>query len=121
MRKGLFMGILGRFLQIYAVLTFLPAILTLVYPEKAINFYLFTGTSLLALVSGTLMHRFGSTGDPSVQEAIILTLLGWASAILLGSIPLLEYLPVADAVFEAASGRRIFHTLYFSGEASCSG
>lgn len=104
MRKGLITGILGRFLQIYSVLIFIPTIMTLVYPEKALNFYLFTGTSLLSFTAGTIMTRFGSTGDPSIGEAIILTITGWTVAVSLGAIPLTEYLPVVDAVFEAASG-----------------
>ena len=104
MRKGLLAGILGRFLQIYSVLIFLPALLTLVYPEKALNFYLFTGTSLLSFTAGTVMTHFGSTGDPSIGEAMILTLAGWIFAVFLGAIPLTEYLPIVDALFEAASG-----------------
>lgn len=104
MDKGLMAGILGRFLQIYAFLIAVPAVLTLLYAENAINFYLFTGTSVICFIAGTAMTRLGSTGEPSVKEAMFLTVVGWVLAIIIGAIPISYYISGFDAVFEAASG-----------------
>lgn len=104
MNRGLIAGILGRFLQIYALLAFIPALLTLIYPEPASNFYMFAGASLTSFITGTALSFIGETGNPSVKEAMILTVLGWITAIVIGSMPLMNYMPIFDAVFEASSG-----------------
>ncbi len=104
MNKRLLTGILGRFLQIYALLILLPAGLTLLYSENPVNFYLFVGSSAASLIIGTAMTKYGATGEPSVQEAMFLTVAGWILAIIIGALPLAYYLPTFDAFFEAASG-----------------
>jgi len=104
MNRGLITGILGRFLQIYAVLVALPALLIFIYPEPVSNFYIFTGTAVFTFTAGTVMTRIGHTGEPSVKEAMLLTVLGWIVAVIIGAVPLTQYMPVIDAVFEASSG-----------------
>lgn len=104
MDRGLITGITGRFLQIYALLVAVPAVLTFIYPEPASNFYIFTGTSLATLILGTAMIKIGHTGEPSIKEALFLTVFGWILAILIGAVPLSQYMPIIDAVFEASSG-----------------
>lgn len=104
MNRGLITGIMGRFLQIYALLVFLPALFTFIYPEPASNFYIFAGTSVFTFIAGTLMIKLGHTGEPSIREAMVLTVLGWVLAVIIGSIPLTQFMPVIDAVFEASSG-----------------
>jgi trk system potassium uptake protein TrkH len=97
-------GIIGRFLQIYTILAFVPAAVSLYYGEALINMLLFLVAGGVSLVAGTIMTSAGSAEEPSVQDAIISTVLGWTLAVLIGAIPLTHYMLPLDAVFESMAG-----------------
>mgnify|MGYP006274638247 FL=1 len=97
-------GIIGKFLQIYAVLTLVPVVVAVIYSEPLINIILFVFSGAITLVTGTLLVITGNAEEPSVQEAIFSTVFGWVLAVLIGAIPLTHYMIPLDAVFESMAG-----------------
>lgn len=104
MRLRRISGILGRFLQIYAVLAFIPIGVAVFYSEPLTNMLLFTAAGMTSLIAGTLMVSAGSAKEPSVREAIIATVGGWVLAVLIGAIPLTKFMLPLDALFESMAG-----------------
>jgi trk system potassium uptake protein TrkH len=104
MRKTVLAGILGKFLKIYGLLMILPLSVALLYQEGLLTIKIFAISSFLSLFFGFLMDRYGEIEDPSISEAIILTVSGWFFAAVLGAIPLSFYMPALDALFESFSG-----------------
>jgi len=97
-------GILGRFLQIYAILAFIPVAVAVLYSEAVTNMLLFATAGMTSLIAGSLMASAGSAEDPSVREAIIATVVGWMLAVLIGAIPLTKFMLPIDAIFESMAG-----------------
>lgn len=94
----------GSFLQVFGALVLLPLLINLYYqgPQMAaIGFILAGGTSL---AKGTFLKFYSDSGSPSVSEAMLATVLGWILATIIGSIPLVPYMAVVDAMFEASAG-----------------
>lgn len=82
----------------------LPLLVNLYYQGPrlaAIGFTLAAGT---ALVKGTALKLYSDAGSPSVSEAMLATVLGWFLATIIGSIPLIPYMSVVNAIFEASAG-----------------
>ena len=104
MRLQKISGIVGRFLQIYALLTVIPAGVALFYSEPLVNISLFVFSSMVSLLAGTIMVLAGKADEPSVKEAIVSTVLGWVLAVLIGAIPLTHFMLPLDAVFESMAG-----------------
>jgi trk system potassium uptake protein TrkH len=97
-------GITGKFLQIYALLVFVPVLVSVYYSETLMNVLLFLLAVGISVVSGTVMVKAGEAGEPSVKEAIIATVLGWIFAVLIGAIPLTRFMLPLDAIFESMAG-----------------
>ncbi|MFB6241618.1 MAG: TrkH family potassium uptake protein [Candidatus Nanosalina sp.] len=97
-------GILGHFIQIYALLTLVPAAVALMYSEPLLNVLMFLFAGGIGLAAGTAMVTEGEAREPSVQEAIVSTVLGWGFAVMIGAIPLFHFMTPLNAVFEAMAG-----------------
>ena len=104
MRNRRISGILGRFLQLYALLAYTPAAVAIIYSEPLSNVLSFILTGTTSLVLGSLMTYLGDPGDPSVKEAIAATVGGWILAVVIGAIPIAAFTTPLDAVFEAMAG-----------------
>ncbi|MFB6199247.1 MAG: TrkH family potassium uptake protein [Candidatus Nanohaloarchaea archaeon] len=104
MRTEVVLETLGRFLQLYSVLTFLPTAVAFYYSEPFLNYSGFIAASLLSLILGTVLRFLGSDQRIQVSEALFSTVLGWLMASMIGSIPLLVELGLVNALFEASSG-----------------
>jgi len=98
------LGILGSFLQIYSLLLVLPVAIGIIYNESLFNLAIFAIASLFSAVIGLFMRYSGTTGDPSVREAIVATVTGWVLAVLIGAIPIFPYTSLVNSVFEAMAG-----------------
>ena len=97
-------GILGRFLQIYALLVFTPVAIALIYSESSSVIASFLVSGSVSFILGSLMTYLGDPGDPSVKEAIMATVGGWILAVLIGAIPIAAFTTPLNAVFEAMAG-----------------
>lgn len=94
--------VVGRFLQVFAVVAVAPAAISLYYSEPIS--YLFLYASLISATLGTFLSYIGSSEDLNTIDAIYATVIGWFLAVMVGSIPLLEYMPFIDAIFESMAG-----------------
>lgn len=97
-------GILGRFLQIYALLVFTPVAIAVIYSESLSIVASFLVSGAFSFTAGSLMAYLGDPGDPSVKEAIMATVGGWILAVLIGAVPIAAFTSPVNAVFEAMAG-----------------
>lgn len=97
-------NILGRFLQVYAALIFIPVILSFYYSEPVDVAYIFLISSSIALILGTLLQKYGERTELSIKDGLVATVLGWVMACLFGGMPFLLYMSPVDAFFEASAG-----------------
>ena len=105
MRRDKVFGVLGRFLQVYGILAFVPIPVAYLYSDPSkdpITSFVVMGA--VSLLIGTLTAYLGETGDLSVKEAIVATIGGWMLAVTIGAIPLANYTTPLNAVFEAMAG-----------------
>ncbi|MFB6116796.1 MAG: TrkH family potassium uptake protein [Candidatus Nanosalina sp.] len=104
MRNRRISGILGRFLQLYALLAYTPIVVAILYTEPFSNTFSFILTGTTSLLLGSLLAYLGDPGGPSVKEAIIATVGGWFLAVIIGAIPIAAFTSPVNAVFEAMAG-----------------
>jgi trk system potassium uptake protein TrkH len=89
---------------VFAPILAAPVLIGLYYSEGTDILMPFVYTSLACLIAGLTSKYLGKKGSPSVKEGMVATVLGWSLAIFLGAIPLLSYMSLENAVFEATAG-----------------
>lgn len=104
MRTPVVLQFVGRFLQIFAVTLALPLLVAIYYSEPLLVSSGFIAASISAMVLGYAVKMAGDPDGPTTEEAMFATVLGWTLAIGFGAIPLMVYLNIYDALFEAAAG-----------------
>ena len=102
MRASPVSHIIGRFLQVFAVVVAVPVVVAMHYGEATVQPFLFA--SATAMVTGLFLTYFSSGEEPTTSEALYATVTGWFIAIFIGAIPLLDYMTAIDAVFESTAG-----------------
>lgn len=107
MRSQVILRLVGRFLQIFALMTSLPLLVALYYSE---SLYVMSGFAIAAVSSlaiGYTTYISGASSRsnaPSVSEAMFATVLGWSLALMFGAIPFLSHTTFVNALFESAAG-----------------
>ncbi|MFB6191204.1 MAG: TrkH family potassium uptake protein [Candidatus Nanohaloarchaea archaeon] len=104
MRTPVVLQFVGRFLQIFSVTLALPLLIAIYYSESLLVSSGFIMASLSAMVLGYAVKMAGDTHDPTTEEAMFATVLGWTLAIGFGAIPLMVHMNIFDAFFESAAG-----------------
>ncbi|MFB6209393.1 MAG: TrkH family potassium uptake protein [Candidatus Nanohaloarchaea archaeon] len=105
MRSRVVFGIMGKFLKIFGILLFLPALIGLYYSESLYMISGFLVSSASCIFIGSMLKFSRIDNSPSVQEAMFSTVVGWLMAICFGAIPFLVYdVTIVEALFEAAAG-----------------
>ncbi|QKQ97981.1 hypothetical protein GKQ38_00385 [Candidatus Nanohaloarchaea archaeon] len=102
MRASVISQIIGRFLQVFAVVIAAPVAVAMYYGEATVQSFLFASAS--AMVVGMFLSYVGSSSEPTTSEALYATVMGWFIAVFVGAIPLLGYMTMMNAVFEATAG-----------------
>lgn len=101
--------ILGRLLQVLALLMMVPLMVSIIYREGVYDKLYFLIPILIAIALGSLLVKFGDEkGHIYTREALFSTAACWVLFSVIGAIPLYltptNYHTVLDAVFEMASG-----------------
>ena len=104
MRSKVLAAIIGKFLKVFTAVIALPIIIGLYYGESVTSLIGFIYASLASLILGLALTWIGDYEEPSVGEAMLATVLGWVLAVLLGAIPFLVEINLANAVFESTAG-----------------
>ncbi|MFB6208390.1 MAG: potassium transporter TrkG, partial [Candidatus Nanohaloarchaea archaeon] len=104
MRGSVTARLVGRLLQVYSVLVAVPLFVAVYYGEPMTTVTGFATASITSLIAGYSLWYWGDTGEPSTSEALFATVFGWFLAVSIGAIPLIRYMPVVNAFFEAAAG-----------------
>ena len=102
MRASPVSHIIGRFLQVFAVVVAVPVLVAIYYGETTVQPFLFASGA--AMFAGLFLTYFSDNNEPTTSEALYATVTGWFIAIFIGAIPLLDYLTAIDAVFESTAG-----------------
>jgi trk system potassium uptake protein TrkH len=107
MRSSVILRVVGRFLQIFALMLSLPLLVSLYYGESLFIISGFAFAAIFSLILGYAIYISGeSEGNqpPSVSEAVFATVLGWGLAMMFGAIPFLTHTGFVNALFESAAG-----------------
>ncbi|MFB6147955.1 MAG: potassium transporter TrkG, partial [Candidatus Nanohaloarchaea archaeon] len=104
MRTPVVLQFVGRFLQIFSVTLALPLLVAVYYSEPLLVSSGFVAASISAMLLGYAVKMAGDSSDPTTEEAMFATVLGWTLAIGFGAIPLMGYMGIVDAFFEATAG-----------------
>ncbi|MFB6204067.1 MAG: TrkH family potassium uptake protein [Candidatus Nanohaloarchaea archaeon] len=104
MRGSVTSRLVGRLLQVYSVLVAAPLFIAVYYGETMSTVSGFAIAAATSLFAGYALWYLGEPEEPSTQEALFATVFGWFLAVAIGAIPLLKFMPVVDAFFEAAAG-----------------
>lgn len=107
MRSSVILKIVGRFLQIFALMVSLPLLVALYYGDSLFVMSGFAISAIASLAIGYATYLSGVSGetsDPSVSEAMFATVLGWSLALMFGAIPFLSHTTFVNALFESSAG-----------------
>ncbi|MFB6190297.1 MAG: TrkH family potassium uptake protein [Candidatus Nanohaloarchaea archaeon] len=104
MRTPVVLQFVGRFLQIFAVMLALPLLVAIYYSESLLVSSGFMVASISAMLLGYAVKMAGNSSDPTTEEAMFATVLGWTLAVGFGAIPLMVHMNIFDAFFEASAG-----------------
>jgi trk system potassium uptake protein TrkH len=104
MRTPVVLQFVGRFLQIFSVTLALPLLIAIYYSESLLVSSGFIVASISAMLLGYAVKMAGTSSDPTTEEAMFATVLGWTLAVGFGAIPLMVYMNMYDAFFESAAG-----------------
>jgi len=107
MRSSIILRVVGRFLQIFALMVSLPLLIGLYYGDSLFVMSSFAIAALSSLLIGYAIYISGASDKdeaPSVSEAMFATVLGWSLAMMFGSIPFLTHTGFINALFESAAG-----------------
>ena len=107
MRSSAILRLVGRFLQIFALMVSLPLLIALYYGESLFIMSGFVVAAVSSVLIGYATYISGASGEssaPSVGEAMFATVLGWSLAMLFGAIPFLTNTGFINALFESTAG-----------------
>ncbi len=109
MRSSVILRLVGRFLQIFALMVSLPLLVGLYYGDSLFVMSGFAVAAVSSLLIGYTTYISGSSDEsnsepPSVGEAMFATVLGWSLAMMFGAIPFLTHTGFINALFEATAG-----------------
>lgn len=104
MRGQVLAAILGNFLKVFTGIIAMPIPIGLYYGESFLALTGFLYASIASLFLGLSLSRIGDYEEPSVGEAMVSTVMGWSLAIILGAIPFLLEVGLANAIFESTAG-----------------
>ncbi len=104
MRTPVILRFVGNFLQVFSVMIALPLLIAVYYAEPLYISSGFVVAAISAMVLGYAVKMGGEKMEPTTSEAMFATVLGWVLAVGFGAIPLITYLGMVDAFFEAAAG-----------------
>lgn len=104
MRSRVVSSILGKFLKVYSLIMVLPMLLSFYLPETWAVRSSFITSSVAAMAMGVLLSYAGREKEPELSEAMASTVGGWILAVLIGAVPLFQFMPPFSAVFEATAG-----------------
>lgn len=108
MRSSVILKLVGRFLQIFALMLSLPLLFALYYGESLFVMSGFAVAAVSSLLIGYATYISGTASveleAPSVGEAMFATVLGWSLAMMFGAIPFLSHTGFVNALFESAAG-----------------
>lgn len=107
MRSSVILRLVGRFLQIFALMISLPLLIGLYYGESLFVMSGFAIAAVASLAIGYTTYISGVSSKseaPSVSEAMFATVLGWSLAMMFGAIPFLSHTSFVNALFEASAG-----------------
>ncbi len=105
MRSNAIFRFVGSFLLVFSFILAVPLLVSVYYGESFMLKAGFITASVSALVLGYALKLSSSDGfDPTTEEAMFATVLGWVLAVGFGAIPFLGYTGVFNAYFEAAAG-----------------
>ncbi len=104
MRGQVVAAIQGHFLKAFTAIIAAPIPVGLYYGESWTQLTGFIYASLACLILALSLNKIGEYREPSVGEAMFATVTGWMIAIVLGAIPFMLEVSMADAVFESAAG-----------------
>ncbi|MFB6115269.1 MAG: TrkH family potassium uptake protein [Candidatus Nanohalobium sp.] len=104
MRARVLSQILGQFLKVLSLIMAVPMLLSFYLLEPWTVRSGFIAASLASMAMGELLVYVGEKKEPELSEAMISTVAGWTFAVLLGAIPLFQYMEPTSAVFESTAG-----------------
>jgi trk system potassium uptake protein TrkH len=107
MRSSVILKIVGRFLQIFALMASLPLLIAIYYGDSLFVMSGFAISAISSLAIGYTTYISGTSTEseaPSVSEAMFATVLGWSLALMFGAIPFLTHTGFTNALFESAAG-----------------
>ncbi len=104
MRGQVVAAIQGHFLKAFTAIIAAPIPVGLYYGESWTGLLGFVYASVACLILAISLNEIGEYREPSVGEAMIATVTGWMIAIVLGAIPFMLEVSIADAIFESAAG-----------------
>jgi len=107
MRSSIILRLVGRFLQIFALMVSLPLLIGLYYGDSVFVMSGFAISAISSLAIGYTTYISGNSIEdeaPTVSEAMFATVLGWSLALMFGAIPFLTHTGFVNAIFEAAAG-----------------
>lgn len=107
MRSSIILRVVGRFLQIFALMLSLPLLIALYYGNSLFVMSGFVVAALSSLLIGYAIYLSGASNKdeaPSVSEAMFATVLGWGLAMMFGAIPFLTHTGFINALFESTAG-----------------
>jgi len=107
MNRNMIFSMIGRLLQIEAVLLLLPMMVSLIYGESGL--WAFLVTAILSLAVGTAAVRLFRTEDKTIfaKEGFAIVALAWILMSAVGALPFVisgEIPSYTDAFFETVSG-----------------
>ncbi|MFB6180888.1 MAG: TrkH family potassium uptake protein [Candidatus Nanohalobium sp.] len=104
MRVRVLSRITGQFLKVFSLVLTIPFILGFAFSDPLHVKIGFATASFTSLLMGGLLAYVGTSQDIELSEAMASTVAGWVFAVLLGAIPLFDYMTPVSAVFEATAG-----------------
>ena len=101
--------LLGRLLQVLALLMAVPLLVAFIYNESLRDKLNFVIPIIFSLITGSILVKIGDDkGHIYTREAMFITAFCWIIFSVIGAIPLYltptNYHSVIDAIFEMASG-----------------
>jgi trk system potassium uptake protein TrkH len=104
MKVRVFLRLFGSLIKLLAIFLLIPGVVSAYYGETR-GVIAFALASLLTLISGIILGRFGSDEDLGRKEGLALVAFGWLGAALFGALPYF-FLGTSfiDGLFESMSG-----------------
>lgn len=107
MRSPVILRVVGRFLQIFALMVSLPLLVGIYYGESLFVMSGYVVAAVSSVLLGYTIYLSGVSSKsqpPSIGEAMFATVLGWSLALMFGALPFLTQTGFTNALFESAAG-----------------